>query len=45
MINNEGKITMKKLMSKTNESRKRRRESDEEEMESRIYWKKDRRSG
>ena len=45
MINNLGKITMKKLLSKTNESRMRRRESDEEEMESRNYWKKDRRSG
>jgi hypothetical protein len=45
MFNNEGKITMSELMRKTNESRMRRRESDEEEMESRIYWKKDRRSG
>jgi hypothetical protein len=39
------KIRELELMCKTNESRMRRRESNEEEMESRIYWKKDRRSG
>lgn len=45
MINDKGKVTMSELMNKTNESRMKRRELDEEKMESRIYWKKDRRNG